>query len=99
MKRFAVSIILSILLFSVAAETISTLFITRDNIVLTDDDTAKEEKKEQEETFKQKITGNFIHVQCRDHYLVARATTFMPGKVKDTHKGFSSLPELPPWHA
>lgn len=102
MKRIAVSIILSFLLFSVAAETFSALFITdNDHIVLTDnEENSKEEKKEEkEEHFKNKISGNFLQMHSRDKYLVARITPFTPDDAKDTHKGFSSLPELPPRRA
>lgn len=104
MKRIAVSIILSFLLFSVAAETFSALFITdNDHIVLTDnEDNSKEEKKEREEkeeSFKNKISGNYLEMHSRDNYLVARINPFTPDDAKDTHKGFSSLPELPPRRA
>lgn len=98
MKRIAVFIILSLLLFSVAAETFSALFVTNDDhIVLADnEDNSKEEKKEKEETSKNKISGCFPETNSRYNCLVARANTFTPDNAQDTHKGFSSLPELPP---
>ncbi len=96
MKRTIVSIILSFLLFSVVAETCSSLFVTRTGIVLTDDDSAPEEKPEKEENLKNKISGNFITMQCRDNYLAAAVILYRPCTTKDTRKCFLLLPEQPP---
>lgn len=98
MKRIAVFIISSLLLFSVAAETFSALFIANDDhIVLADnEDNSKEEKKDKEESFKNKISYSFPDMNSRYNYLIAMAKTFTPDNAQDTHKGFSSLPELPP---